>query len=576
MIDVNRFCPGCMGEATGDRYCDICGYDNLSKNPVEALNVKFLLNNRYIIGTVIDQSSESITYIAFDSEKNITVDIKEYFPLNMSVRYPDKTVAAKTKENNYYFNEGLLEFIELNRKIARLENISVFNITSIFEENGTAYTVMSHNTGITLSNFLERNGGVLKWEQARPLFLPLFDTVATLNENGIIHGGISPESISVGRDGKLRLTNISIIKTRFASENFATAIYPGCAAIEQYSTEKGNIGTFTDVYGLASTLFRVIMGSLPPAANERLNNDKMSISSSIAADLPRQVLVALANGLQVKIGDRTKSVEQFRDEIVYGETPENIQKADAKRRKAAEQEDSQSAVIAKTGGQSSNKKNSKKGNSSVKYAVISALCTVILVVALVFGVFGSKLFKNKDDKKEKTVSSETTTSQESEEDSKPIYPDEKTYPVPDLAGKYYSELKKLPDCDYFKISISGKTFSNTVPRGAICSQSVEAGKQLTRDSQINIVISLGPKSFRMANVVGQTRDKALIDLLKQGFLYNNIEVLEKEDPDSKPDVVLKQDPKPGEELTSDDSVTIYVNSYVPPAETQEATDFNYE
>ena len=558
MIDVNRFCPGCMGEATGDRYCNICGYDSTSKNPVEALNVKFVLNNRYVIGKVCEQSSEGITYLAYDSKERVAVNIKEYFPLDISVRHPDKTVSVKSKDYGYFFNEGLLQFIDLNRKLATLDNISVFPIKNIFEDNGTAYVVMAQNTGVSLSAFLEKNGGILKWEQARPLFLTLLDTVITLNENGIIHGGISPETISVGRDGKLRLTNISIIETRFASEYFATAIYPGCAAIEQYSTEKGNIDSFTDVYGLASTLFRVLLGSLPPAANERLNNDKMSIPSDIASELPRQVLVALANGLQVKIGDRTKSVLKFRDEIVYGETSENIQKSEAKRKAAA-----QSAASAKAQKEAEVKVSSGEKKKSVKYAVISALSTAgvfiliaVLIIVLSPTVRNSLFPKIEEKKKQSSVIKEDTTNQVSPyDDAEP----EKQYTVPDLKGKYYSQIGEDDAVDKFVVNIDDKAFSNSAPKGTIISQSLPEGSKAVAKSEIKVVISLGPKTVRIANVLKLEPNEAKIELLKQGFLYENIEVIEKLDPDEKPNTVIKQDPEYGKEVSPDSSVKIYVN-----------------
>ena len=569
MIDVNRFCPGCMGEATGDRYCDICGYDNLSKNPVEALNVRFLLNNRYVIGKVLEQSSEGFTYLAFDTESNTPVDIKEYFPLGISIRHPDKTVASKSSVDNFYYNEGLLEFVDLNRKLSKIENIVIFPILSVFEDNGTAYSVMAHNTGITLSSFLERNGNILKWEQARPLFFPLIETIVTLNDNGIIHGGISPETISVGRDGKLRLTNIAIIKTRFASENFATAIYPGCAAIEQYSAEKGNMGSFTDVYGISSTLFRVLLGTLPPPANERINNDKMSISSSIASDLPRQVLVALANGLQVKIGDRTVSTVKFRDELVYGDTQDNLNKEEAKKTGEVMSSSSSGNISSRANTKDSADKNK---SSSLKYAGIAAACTaglfliIITAAVFLFPNLRDAIFNKKDDKN--VITSQTpSTETESQVEDKPISPNEKLYKVPAMVGKPYIEILKAQDTagennyEYFNISVSGKAFSNTIPRGYICTQSVEADKEVPRGTEVKLVISLGPEKIKIANVIGATEDAAKIELLKQGFLYDNIEVIEKYDSNSKPATIIQQEPEFGTVISPDASVTVYLNSY---------------
>ena len=48
---------------------------------------------------------------------------------------------------------------------------------------------------------------------------------------------------------------------------------------------------------------------------------------------------------------------------------------------------------------------------------------------------------------------------------------------------------------------------------------------------------------------------------QQGFLYDNIEVLEKYDENKKPGAVLEQEPKYGTQISPDSAVTIYVNSY---------------
>ncbi len=554
MLDANRLCPGCMNENTGEKVCSICGYDIGQKNPENCLNVKFILKSKYLIGKVLDASSEGITYLAWDGNLNEPVNIKEYYPLGIATRNPDKTVSVG-EGKSFSFNEGLLEFLELNRKLCTLELPAVLPIYDVFEDNGTAYVVFAQNTGITLSSFLERNSGMLKWEQARPLFLPLIDTVITLNNNRIIHGGISPESITVSRDGKLKLTNISIIETRFASEMFATAIYPGCAAIEQYSTEKGNIGAFSDVYGISSTLFRVLIGTLPPPANERMSEDKMSIPSHFADELPRQVLVAIANGLQLKLSARTNSVEQFKDELVYGETQENIRKAEI--RKKQKEIDNSKRIAEKIS-------EPKKDTSSVKYALIAASCTAGAFI-IIGGILALTVLKDyffpKKVTEEKEINSMPSVASIGEYESGADIVKVKTYAVPDLTGKYFSQIDEDEACEDLVIVIGDKKFSDTAPRGTICGQSVTAGKEVVKDTEISVTISLGPKKIKMANVTGLKEDEAKLELLKQGFLYENIEIIEKYDTDKTPETVIEQFPESGESVNTDIAVKIYVNSY---------------
>ena len=56
-------------------------------------------------------------------------------------------------------------------------------------------------------------------------------------------------------------------------------------------------------------------------------------------------------------------------------------------------------------------------------------------------------------------------------------------------------------------------------------------------------------------------DSAKLELLKQGFLYENIKVLEKFDEDSEPGTVIEQSPKYGEKVNSEAVVEIYINSF---------------
>lgn len=66
---------------------------------------------------------------------------------------------------------------------------------------------------------------------------------------------------------------------------------------------------------------------------------------------------------------------------------------------------------------------------------------------------------------------------------------------------------------------------------------LQRAHQVARDTKIEVTISLGPKEVKIANVVGLEEINAKLELLKQGFLYDNIEVLEKYDENKKPGAV---------------------------------------
>lgn len=548
-MNTDRLCPGCMTDNSGEQVCHVCGYDRANKNGADKLPVSSMLADRYSVGSALAVNSEGITYMGYDILENKAVNIREYFPDGAASRNPDKTVAIKSGRE-FVFNEGLMNFMEINNKLIDSELPSLFTVYSVFEENGTVYAIKAPIAGITLKSFLERNGGRLKWEQARPLFLPLIDTVKGLHEEGIIHGGISPESIFVGRDGRLRLAEMSVLAIRHVREDMPSDVYSGYAAAEQYGVIGSQIGAYTDVYGISAVLFRVLIGTVPPQADTRLENDSLTIPTHFAEELPRQVLVSIANGMQVDPQKRTQTIETFKNELVYGETRENELRAAAKR-------DSEKSVKEKAV-----KKNNKSG---IKYGVIAAVCTGVLFLSLAailcFTVFKDQIFG--------TSQPADAVSEPSDMPSIPSIGDvdsgatesKVVYSVPDFTGMYYSKIINNDEYEHFKFTVSDKEYSDKFAKGTICSQTVLAGSEVENETVISFVISLGPREFKIANVVGLDENSAKIELLKQGFLYENIEVVDMYDSERKPGVVLEQTPEYGSSVNSDIAVRIYVNSY---------------
>ncbi len=548
MLNIERLCLGCMNDNGGEKYCPVCGFNNSTANPDNALPLKFIVNSRYIMGKVISANGEGISYMAWDTVENTAVTIREYFPIGFAGRNPDRTVAMAAG-SEYAFNEGLLQFIELNKKIMLAELAALIPITEIFEENGTAYTVSKHILGITLAEFLNKNGGTLKWEQARALFLPLIDTLSSMSEMGIVHGGISPETILVGRDGKLRITGYSVAKLRIATGDFVSEIFDGFAAAEQYGIISESMGPATDVYGLSATLFNVLIGVIPAASSQRIHNDAMSIPAKFAEELPRHVLSSIANGLQVYPKNRTKNLDAFRNELVYGEV------------------DATPKVVKAAVGEANGQKGAKKNTG--KYILISAICTAVICLAigafLVFGPFKEYIFPEEDTKS----SSQTEDKNEPPqlEEIGDVDEDADTapkYPVPNCIGRQYYEISEDESFKMFEFVIDHQVFSDTVPEGAIISQDISSGEEVKRGSIIKIVVSAGPKRISIPDLMGLSQLEAENLLMRLGFVYSNIEVdtTTMIDPSKDPGTVIKQSLSSGERVSRYSKIKIYINGYV--------------
>ncbi len=533
-----RICYGCMNRVEDGEPCPICGKDVNEQNPENLLQHGHLLANRYIIGSVIESNGEGATYIAFDREKKAVVRVHEFFPTGLCTRHENGTVLVNDADS-YTYNSCLMKFIELHKSLTKLcDNPALLTIENIFETGSTAYTVTENIPAVTLREFLIKNGGVLSWEQVRTLFVPIMSALSDMHAEGILHRGISPDTLLVGNDGKMRISGICIPEERTADSCMTSQLFPGFAAIEQYG-KAGDEGESTDVYGLCAVIYRAVVGNPPPEALQRLEEDRMTIPSKLVKELPQSALEMLAGGLQFLPEDRTPDIAQIKNVMSLG--------GDNKKHKQEAKHEPRS-----------NDKKKKSGNA--KYAIISAVITVVILIGMVVAIW---LVTNGNNEKEEKVSSkvEVNTSSSSEESSLEPVDNTKYYEVPNLAGLTYKDIVGNENyTDYFKIILKAKEYSSSVQKGQVVSQSPAAGQKVAKDTEIAIVVSLGSAEVNIPNVIGLDPDKAIIELMRAGFAYENIEISERYDENAQPGVIINATPSSGK-VNVDSIIKMDVNSY---------------
>ncbi len=561
MVDTKRLCMGCMNDNGGEKICPICGHNNLQDNEPQHLSVGSWLNaNRYLVGKTIEAGADGVTYIGWDNDLNSIVNIREYFPDTIAMRSGDRMTVNAAEEKGLEFNRGIKEFFELYTALSKFPSISaILQVVDVFEANGTVYAVSNTVSGITLKAFLLRNGGSLKWEQVRPLFMRVLTTLAELHSKGIVHRAISPETIIVGRDGRLRLTGFSIKDVRMDHTEFSSQLYAGYAAPEQYGYDNKDSTSASDIYAIGAVIFRCLIGTTPPDSKERIISDHMSIPAKITETVPKPILSAIANAMKIDPDSRTPSAEHlktvFESVAISAATDLSSDKEEA-----------------------SNKKTSKISDGK-KYAIIASAITAgvfIVIMAVIMVAFGNKIFVS-DETDNSSVSSVTppVVSQVGDVDENVAAdPQVKKYAVPDYKGNTYAEVMHTAELsEKFDIVITGKTYSDSVERGKICGQTVEAGTEVVKDTEVGVYISLGPSSIAMPDIMGKTRQETYITLLEYGFLPSNIDFMEKYDDTAAPETVLSVSLetgtvlKAGSSVSLDDALVIYINSY-----TEEATD----
>lgn len=306
-------CACCMHEKQEPGPCKRCGAQTDPLQDPACLPMHSILADRYYIGMPIQRNGESNVYLAYDNDFDCVCLVREFYPPTLAKRSVEDQSVLPMTDCESQFNTYRSEFTSLWKRIQKLKGLpGLVMITDVFDFNGTSYAVTPNSDDITLREMLKRQPeSRITWEQARIMFIPLFSTLATLHSTGILHRGLSPETIHVDRNGRLRMSDFAVADLRIAKTELDTELFDGYCALEQYTPGKA-IGPWTDVYAFCAVLYRSLTGHIPVAAPFRAIEDTMAIPSNIAGSLPEYAINAIIDGMEIYSLERVQNMDELR------------------------------------------------------------------------------------------------------------------------------------------------------------------------------------------------------------------------------------------------------------------------
>lgn len=474
---MDRLCMGCMREYD-DQFdvCPHCGYafDTPAKQSYH-IPPGSVLQGRYIVGRVLGFGGFGVTYVGKDYLMDRKVAIKEYLPSEFATRMPTQqkvTVYSGDKEEQ--FKEGLVKTLDEAKRLAKFESVpGVVQIYDCFEANGTSYIIMEYLEGMSLKEYLETHGKMTV-EQALPVILQVAAAMAEVHKTEILHRDIAPDNIYVlnpDEPDKLEVKLLDFGAARYAttkhSKSLSVIIKPGYAPEEQYRS-RGDQGTWTDVYALAATLYKMLTGVTPEDAMERSVKDELKKPSKMGVKITKPTETAIMNALNVKIQDRTQTMEEFSQELMAAEVKE--------REITKIKEDVGSIprwvfLIAGAG-----------------VTVAGAIIALILSGAIHFNLV-----------------------------SGPVQLLTGKVRVPNVINKEATEAEKMLEKKSLRMSQDKMVFSKEIPENMISYQSEKENATMDKGATLVVWISMGEEKAVIPLVVGLNREKALSRLEEAGF-----------------------------------------------------------
>lgn len=429
-----------------------------------------ILEERYVVGRVIGQGSFGITYIGRDTLFDDVVAVKEYFPAHHVFRNVTGDEGIKVclyeDEDQTEYEQMMGKFLDEAKRLSQFREVrGIVSVRDFFFANNTAYMVMEYVEGVSLKEYVEKNGP-MKGEWVLLHMDPLMDALERIHETGLIHRDISPDNIIVKPDSSLELIDFgSARQTNTEEEKSLTVVFKrGFSPAEQYRS-RGEQGIFTDVYAVCATMYFCLTGKVPDEALERIFVDETpSLLSMPEIELSRSQKKAVMKGISVRAQERYSSIRELRMAL-----------------------------------------NGETGRHNRGKVLCAMGVTVCLIAGIIYhyvsgdegmqdermSVVSGSIYAGRDVPQISSGAASSAVQYIAESDNKPVLSPavEKTYRVPSVVGLDQGKAKKKLKQKKMKVTL--QWIDSQKEKNMVISQSVKKGKKVRAGTKIRLKVSRG-------------------------------------------------------------------------------------
>ena len=292
-----KHCPGCFENKQGFALCPHCGYDESASRSPLFLPHGILLGETYRVGRVLGKPGGfGVTYLAWDIHLQNRVAVKEYLPRDIATRGSDSlNVAVEVAEQKANFDFGLEQFLAEARMLAKFDHPHIVRVRNFFRAFGTAYLVMDYYDGRSLGDYLSHVQQAVEPKAAVNLLAHILEGLQYVHDHGVLHRDVKPHNIYLASNGRSILLDFGAARQAAGErvESLSVMLSEGYAPLEQYQKNSPQ-GPWTDIYGVAATLYRMLKNRPPPPALDRLGDDALERDLDFSPELNKVLLKGLA------------------------------------------------------------------------------------------------------------------------------------------------------------------------------------------------------------------------------------------------------------------------------------------
>lgn len=426
-----------------------------------------------------------------------------------------KTVAVKV------IRDGLDDIKEHERHfrmeaeaLSQMSHRNVRRILSAGQWNDSLYMVTEFIDGKTLKDIINENGPV-PVKTAIDYTLQIVAGVEHAHRRNIIHRDIKPQNVIVSNDGTVKLVDFGI--ARMLSQTTRTMggkdVVGSVHYISPEQARGRSVDKRTDIYSIGVLMYEMFTGKVPFEGEEAVSiamkhvNQRPIAPMTLNPNVPVGINDIILKCMEKESDNRYQSASELREDLLlFSANPEGFRVLNSKKPKIEINEPSNEPVRKKNISDFSEPvKKTKEQPTRNKKPLIAVICIATVLIFVVCGVFLSAVINGN-----------------------------KSYPeneIPIVAGLNKEAAAAVLRKEQFSKFKFEEENSLTVAIGAVIRTLPSEGTKVTVNTEITVVLSLGPKQILPENTIGKKSDEATEILKNQGFLvaYEYVEDESKED-----------------------------------------------